>query len=249
MLLFTRPRGGVTIERRLLPSPSGRVALEQTFRGDGVRTVVTHAASVLTEIAVQDGTMSFPLAAAEVVAPGRFLLVLPPRSVLPMRFARARVDSRGTAVLGAMSPHDAPFLVPDAGLAAADAIGHDVPSNAARLDADRAVSLRITRARRELHDLVMQPAPVRRAARRVGLAPESLARAFARAYTVSPKQYCQRARVFEAVLRLLSGARVVDACFTAGFSDLGRFYAAFRAVVGATPGLYAQVRKRQDRRA
>jgi AraC-like DNA-binding protein len=50
------------------------------------------------------------------------------------------------------------------------------------------------------------------------------------------------------VLRLLSGAQVVEAGLDAGFSDVGRFYAAFRRLVGATPGRYARVKNRQDRR-
>jgi len=69
MRLLTGPRGGVSIERRLLPSCDGGIALEQIFHGDGTRTVVTHAASVLTEISVLAGALSFPLACAEIAAP------------------------------------------------------------------------------------------------------------------------------------------------------------------------------------
>jgi AraC-like DNA-binding protein len=244
--LLTGPRGGISIERRLLPSRDGRVWLEQSFRGHGTRTIVTHGATVVTEIAVRGGALSFPLASGEIEAPPTFVLALPPRSALPLRLANARLDSRGVADFGAAC-FDAPLLVPAASL---DDVPHPwLAHHPVRLDPDRAVPIRVRRARRVLHDLIVHPAPVACAARRVGLARETLARGFARAYGVSPKQYCQRARVFEAVLRLLSGAQVLEAGLDAGFSDVGRFYAAFRRVVGATPGRYALVKNRQDRGA
>lgn len=242
--LVTGPRGGVSIERRLVPSRDGRICLEQSFHGDGTRTIVTHGASLLSEIAVCEGHLSFPLASGEIAAPAQFLLALPPRSALPIRFSRARVESRGVADFGDVRLA-APLLVPDGSFA--DGWALDPPPVASvPLDADRAVPVRIRRARQALHDLAMHPAPVAMAARRVGLAAATLTRGFASAYGISPKQYCQRARVFEAVLRLLAGAQVIEAGFAAGFSDLGRFYAAFRRVVGATPGGYARVRNRQD---
>jgi AraC-like DNA-binding protein len=243
--LLTGPRDGLSIERRLLPSRDGRVWLEQRFRGDGTRTIVTHRAMVLTEIAVCEGTLSFPLASGEIEAPPRFLLAVPPRSALPLRFERARLESRGMADFGA-ARFDAPLLV--AGGTLADVPDPWLAPDAIRLDADRAVSVGVRQARQALHELLMHRAPVGSAARRVGLAAETLARGFVRAYGVSPMQYCQRARVFEAVLRLLSGAQVVEAGLDAGFSDVGRFYAAFRRLVGATPGRYARVKNRQDRR-
>jgi AraC-like DNA-binding protein len=108
------------------------------------------------------------------------------------------------------------------------------------------VATAVRDARRALHDLIAHPAPVRAAARQVDLAPATLARRFSHAYGLSPKEYCQRARVFEGVLRLLAGMRVIDTAFTAGFSDLSRFYVAFRRIVGVTPGVYARVKNRQD---
>jgi AraC-like DNA-binding protein len=241
--LLTGPRGGISIERRLLPSRDGRVWLEQRFRGHGTRTIVTHGATIVTEIAVREGSLSFSLASGEIEAPPAFVIALPPRSALPLRLANARIDSRGAADFGAAC-FDAPLLVAAASL-------DDVPhpwraDDAMQLDPDSAVPVRVRRARRALHDLIAHPAPVACAARRVGLARETLARGFARAYGVSPKQYCQRARVFEAVLRLLSGAQVLEAGLDAGFADVGRFYAAFRRVVGTTPGRYALVKNRQD---
>jgi len=244
------PRGGVSIERRLVSAGGGRVSLAQTFRGSGVRAVVTHGASIATEIKVVEGTLSFPLAGGEVSGPERFLLCVPPRSALRMRFAGAWVESVGTAVLGAKGGGRA-FLVPGAGLADGPEDDRDDPIDGAwriEIDADRGVARPVRAARAALHELLTHPAPVRAAARRIGVAPETLTRGFSRAYGLSPKQYCQRARVFEAVLRLLAGEAVIEAGLAAGFADLGRFYAAFRRIVGSTPGGYARIRNRQDRR-
>lgn len=246
MRLTTGPRGGVSIERHLLAAGRGRVSLAQTFRGSGVRAVVTHGASLATEIRVIEGALSFPLAGGELAGPARFLLHVPPRSALRIRFSGAYVESEGTAALGDESGGRA-FLVPGAGLDdAGEAMG---AGPRIELDADRGVARPMRAARAALHELLVHPAPVRAAARRVGVAPETLTRGFSRAYGLSPKQYCQRARVFEAVLRLLAGEAVIDAGFAAGFADLGRFYAAFRRIVGATPGRYARIRNRQDGRA
>jgi AraC-like DNA-binding protein len=78
------------------------------------------------------------------------------------------------------------------------------------------------------------------------MAPETLARRFADAYRITPKQYCHRARLFDAAILLFDGASVLDAALRAGFNDLTRFYTQFRRLLGGTPGAYARIRQRQD---
>jgi AraC-like DNA-binding protein len=101
-------------------------------------------------------------------------------------------------------------------------------------------------ARERLHDLIAHPAPVRATAASLGIHADALTRAFGQVYGVSPKEYCHRARLFEAALLLLTGAAILDVAFDAGFNDLSRFYAQFRRHLGTTPGVYARVGKRQD---
>jgi AraC-like DNA-binding protein len=108
------------------------------------------------------------------------------------------------------------------------------------------VAPEITAARKRLHDLFYLPAPVQRVAAEVGLAAETLTRRFSQAYKLSPKQYCHRARLFAAVLRLLAGGAILETALAVGFNDLSRFYQQFRRLLGATPGTYAAIRKRQD---
>jgi AraC-like DNA-binding protein len=241
-------RGGVHLGREVLVARDGLVALRRSFAGNGTRTIVTHGASLLARVEVGSGAVSFPLASGVVRAPRTFLLALPPRSVLPIAFDRAHVTSEGVAGF-------APYLA--SGPAMLEASGGPMPldlagvreaargSVIAELDADRGVPRPVALARQMLHELLTSPAPIRIASRGTRIAPETLSRLFRRAYALGPKEYCHRARLFEAALYLLSGRRIVEAAFAAGWGDLSRFYAQFRRLVGATPGAYA-IKKRQD---
>lgn len=116
------------------------------------------------------------------------------------------------------------------------------------LAADEGVPAPWVQARRLLHHVLAHPAPVRHVSQQLDVCPETLSRRFSRAYGLSAKQYCHKARLFEAVLRIISGATIVESAFTAGFCDLKRFYQQFRRILGTTPGEYSRVKKRQDLR-
>jgi AraC-like DNA-binding protein len=242
-------RGQMALERRIIPARDGLVALAQTFSGSDTRTLVTHETFVLARVELLEGSLSFPLNSRCIQAPDRFLLAVPPRSVLPMTFDRARVRSEGITGFS-------PLITNGPALLACKDSDSFLDLKAAQraicapilelLDPDADVSPVIARARGLLHELIAHPAPVRTAARQVGIRQETLSRGFHRAYKISPKQYCHRARLFEAVLRLISGASIIDAALACGFWDLKRFYAQFKRLLGTTPGIYAQVKKRQD---
>ncbi len=245
-------RSGVTLERRVLPGRDGLVLLEQIFRGSGEPVIVTHNTCVVSIVEVKRGSMMFSLPSGLTMAPERFLLLLPPRTVLPLFFQDACVRTKGvsgcftfvhkTPVVSPCPPGDVRWSMQ--GVERAVQLEPML-----RLDPDLAVPPAVVRARHLLHELMAHPAPVRMAARRVGMSAEALTRAFTRAYRIPPKRYCHRVRLFQAVLSLLSGAVILDAALTSGFRDLTRFYTQFRRLVGGTPGAYARVRKRQDSRA
>ena len=242
-------RGGVTLRRALLRAGDGLFGLSQTFEGDGLRVIVTHDASLLAFVDVLAGTVAVPLVSGEVAAPSRFVMSLPPRTVLPMRFDGALVSSQGVASFSSIvAPTPAllrardervPLTMLDVREAAAERV-------IAVVDADASVPHHVVCARRALHAMLARPAPVREAARASGIAAETLTRAFQQAYAISPKQYVHRARLFGAVLRLLSGKAIVETALDTGFNDVTRFYAQFRRLIGVTPGVYASIRKRQD---
>jgi AraC-like DNA-binding protein len=225
-------RGSVLVERTVRRGPDGAVRLVQRFRGDGVRVLVTHEASLTAEVEVLEGTVTFPLAGREVEAPRRFTLEVPPRSVLQIRFRRAHLESDGTGRFGA--PRRRPSI--------------DGGAGRLELDADLDVPARIALARGALHEHLGDLAPVRAASAAAAMDADVLARGFVRAYGLLPKAYCHRARLFDAAIRLYEGLSIADAALASGFNDLSRFYRQFRRILGSTPGAYhlAAVGKRRD---
>ena len=243
---WSSERAGVRLERRRVAARDGLVGLEQTFRGNGTRVAVTHHASVVAQVTIRRGALAIGGPGSEIAAPAAFVLVVPPRSVVRMCFHDAVVTSVGVAgkvpLVGPPSLRSF-FAFPLDGPGTASAAAGDV---LVALDPDADPPHFVVAARAALHRHLGHPAPVRRAARAVNVAPETLARAFQRAYGLGAKEDCHRARLFDAVIALLGGAAIAQSAFDAGFNDLKRFYTQFRRTVGATPGDYA-IKKRQDR--
>jgi AraC-like DNA-binding protein len=249
MLISTAPRGNLLLERHLLPAPRGLLAFAQIFTGTDIRPVVSHNAFVLSRVEVIKGNLSFPIHSGILQAPRRFLMYLSHRSALPMLFEKALVRAEGVAGFVSDLPSCSANFADNTSGALPDLNGVKEILKApplVRLDVDAGVSPELVHARKLLHDLVAHPAPVRTAAKRVDICLETLSRRFRSVYQIAPKEYCHRARLFEAVLRLASGATVIESALDSGFSDLKRFYAQFLRLLATTPGTYAKVKKRQD---
>jgi AraC-like DNA-binding protein len=228
-------RGGIIV-RRSLHIESGVPILRQRFVGSDIRVIVTHDASLRSVVEVRAGRLWLVTARDQLLVPTRFLLAVPPRSVLAMRFDQASVYAEGTGAVGSLDRHVVPTVEQ---MASATSLA---------LDPDLGVAPVVAAARARLHDLIGTLAPVRTIATELGLRPETLTRRFAAAYGIEPKHYCHRARLFDAAIRLFAGATIADAALEAGFNDLKRFYVQFRRLLDATPGQYAAIRKRQDDR-
>jgi methylphosphotriester-DNA--protein-cysteine methyltransferase len=243
--LGLRRRGGIVLERSLYVA-DGMVMLRQRLTGNDTRIVVTHDSALRSVVEVRHGRMVIPLPSGDVATPARFVLAVPPRSIIPMRFEHAEIISEGGCATRALDGHATPVIEAVASWREArEAIASTGPI-VARLDPDAGVASSLVYARQALHAAVAEPAPVRVAATAVGIAPETLVRQFADVYRITPKQYCQRARLFDAAVFLFEGVSVLDAALRAGFNDLTRFYTQFRRLLGGTPGEYARIRKRQD---
>lgn len=240
--LPTTRRGGISVERAIRFAP-GVALMRQRFAGDDLRVIVTHEGSLRAIVEVHAGELHLGVAHA-LTTPQRFVLSVPPRSVLAMRFRAAVVSSDGAGAPRALDRHGVPTL--EIGTADADTDPRVLRPVLATIDPDARVPAAIALARRALHDHLADTAPVRRVATLAGMAPESLTRAFTQAYGIAPKAYCHRARLFDAALRLLDGASILETALRVGFNDLSRFYAQFRGILGATPGRYARIRNRQD---
>jgi AraC-like DNA-binding protein len=76
-------------------------------------------------------------------------------------------------------------------------------------------------------------------ARSHGLAPETVARAFARAYGVTPHRYRSEARARAAYATIVAGkSRLSEVAAELGFADQPHMTRALRAVTGRTPGYW-----------
>ncbi|MBL8952014.1 MAG: AraC family transcriptional regulator [Myxococcaceae bacterium] len=221
-------RGGVTIEREVRPIGKDLAALRQRFTGTGERFIVTHDASMVARVEVLRGRLLF---GAGIEAPRRFVLSVPPRSTVRIGFEDAVAESDGRGRMGAFC--DGPPQLRADGEFTGTAVLH-------ALDPDRDVEAAVALARRALHAHLSSLAPVRAAARAAGLAPDTLTRAFERAYGVTPKRYVTKARLFDAAISIFLGAPIAAAALASGFNDLSRFYAQFRQLLTATPGEYAR---------
>ncbi len=240
-------RAGLVIERRFIGCIDGAVALSQHLRGDGDRVMVTHRAGLVSHVEVRSGHLFFETTAGAWQAPSRFTLVMPPRSVVRLRLANAHLFTAGVAGaldFGRRSPvvlaEHAPL--PPWGPWVARAL-RAAPQ--AELDPDAGVPRWLAQGRAWLHECVSGPRPVTDVARRLTLSPETFTRRFRATWGIGPKEYCHRARLFQAMLGLLTGAAIVEAALESGFQDLTRFYVQFRRLLSTTPSGY-QVRKRKD---
>ena len=79
-------------------------------------------------------------------------------------------------------------------------------------------------------------------ATRFGLSSRALQRLFQRYVGVSPKWVLQRYRLHEAAERIASGSAIdwATLALDLGYSDQAHFIRAFKALVGRTPGEYAE---------
>ena len=75
-------------------------------------------------------------------------------------------------------------------------------------------------------------------AKRFGISESYMSRLFRESLQISPYQYLQSLRLFEAKRLLSDGASVTEACFSSGFGDCSHFIAYFKRSEGVTPAEY-----------
>jgi AraC-like DNA-binding protein len=248
-------REGVVFERSARVLSDGLLSVSQAIAQDGVmtRTIVTGTFWVCPTIVHEEGTTEIGASGTWRMLPRAAIFLIPPRSVIRLRLTD--VQARCVGLAGSVALPRALAGQPRAGpLDGAPPESLDdlsrLLSHATPIDSDAGVPALARRARSRLHDVLESPSPVTDVARGLRVAPETLSRAFRKAYGVSPKTYVHGARVFDAVLALFSGRTIADSAFAAGFADLARFYAQFRRFTKNTPGEYRASRNaKTDRRA
>ncbi|HEX6738017.1 MAG TPA: AraC family transcriptional regulator [Vicinamibacteria bacterium] len=251
---FRSVRGPLLLERRPVPGGPGLVALEQRLacHGSATRLLVTGEGWLLAAVEVERGRLD----AAGGATPARFTLFVPPRSVVSLRLEAAALWSLGVGGLGdPPAAHAVPVLLraQEPRPVTAEDVLHLAGAETVRtLEADPPGGGRrapLADARRRLHENRAGPRPLAASAAELGLSPPALCKAFCAAYGITPKQYVQRARVFDAVLMLLLGRPVMEAALEAGFADLSRFYRQFGRLVGSTPARYRRASARTAKTA
>lgn len=97
------------------------------------------------------------------------------------------------------------------------------------------VSRSVAMLKRQIDDTYQEQETLVRFLRQKSISYKGVARAFKRAYGISPSQYRLKLRLLEARLRILWGESVIDAAFSCGYNNLSLFNRQFRRENRVTP--------------
>lgn len=250
-------RTPLELRRRLLPVGPGRLGIAQEFVAPTeheARLATAH--NWLASLVIrQAGAIGFRDGRGLRQIPGdRFLLYLPPGSLVRMQLGAARVETIGISATEPQPGFPQVALAIPCQLEREQALdlqalstilaGSRLPDRPQasdpqhRIDADLGLPLRLRRLRGALYDHALSPAAIGRVAREHGYAPAVLSRSFTDAYGLTPRDYLQKVRVHAAVVSLFGGLSIAHAALDSGWGDLSRFYRQFRLATGQTPGRY-----------
>jgi AraC-like DNA-binding protein len=250
-------RDGLVFERSASAHTPGLFRVDKRIECRGVveRSIVTGHFWIFATVAEETGLTEAFCAHRWLPLPHCRAFMIPPRSVLRLRLSEVRL--RACGLVGKLPlPNDLASVPRFSALEPlAPPVPHDLAGITAYLhaatlvDPDEGVGEIAREARRGLYQVLDSVRPVRAVAGKLGVAPETISRAFLCAYGVSPKAYVHGARVSDAVLRLMTGSGMLGAAFDAGFGHASRFYDIFKRWTGNTPGEYvAEVDQKSRRR-
>lgn len=241
-------RKGMTVERRPLKTAPEFVGMHETLFSSSPteRVLVTGEWWIFSLV--------FPAGPTELggqVMPGAFAMLVPPRSLLRLRF-QGRIVAPGMG--GKLALPERLRRVPSiAEVPRRTALPSSLRelialmADARFLDPDEGATAVARRGRALLLDARDARAPVGSAAKKLRVTPDGLTRMFKRAYGIAPKEYVHRARVADAVLQLMSGADMLRTVGDAGFQEVSRFYEQFGKVTRNKPGDYARMGRKTGR--
>lgn len=241
------------MNRRTVAVADGVVRIEQRIHllQTEIGTDVSGPACIFARVEVTGGHIAYLQDGAQIAAPGRFAIVLPPFTVVQASLQRCHATTTGVAFRpspGGALPSQ-PLLLP--------ANTDRVPASEAdllRYLAEAAPAVTIGRARDPL------PLPLRAKtildteyrtaltiasiAKRMRVSSAMLSRTFKLTFGIPPVRYRHHLRVMDALLRLAEGGAPADVSGAVGFDDLGRFYKILRKVACAPPGTYRPTRSK-----
>ena len=239
-------RDGLVFERSASAHAPGLFRVDKKIECRGVveRSIVTGRFWIFATVVDENGSTEAFCAKRWLPLPHRRAFLIPPRSVLRLRLSDVRLTACGLVGQVPLPSELASIPRFSALESLATPLPHDLAGitayfdSATGVDPDAGVGSIARQARRDLYEVLHSVRPVHSVAARIGVAPETISRAFLRAYCVSPKAYVHGARVSDAVLRLMTGSGVLGAAFDAGFGHASRFYHIFKRLTGNTPGEY-----------
>jgi hypothetical protein len=165
--LFGSPRGPLILERGRWPASDGLIGVVQKSSGHGRGTAITHSFAIIADVEVLSGCFYFPLPRGDVIAPRRFLMVVPPRSLVPIGHASADAAAHVSTSVGVAAKMDvgtARLLHWEGPLLTLNRAGITAALQAAPIAdiaVDEGVPASMARARHYIHDCIAHPAPVR----------------------------------------------------------------------------------------
>ncbi len=192
---------------------------------------------------IRSGTFEVVAGPKAIALPDAFAMLVPPRSLLAVRFSgliEAAGFGSGRALKDMPAVPQLCALPPDAGFPQTLGASLDCVRGGFALPPDDHASSVTRRARSRLLDQRDNPRPIGDVAKALGVSLAGLSRAFRRDFRLSPKDYVQRIRIADAVLKLMEGMPILDVAMDTGFGGASRFYEQFSRVTGDTPGAYAR---------
>lgn len=241
------------MDRRTVTVAHGIVRIDQRIHvpRTGIGTDVSGPACIFARVDVTKGSIAYLQDDADIAAPRRFVIVLPPFTVAQASLRQCHATTTGVAFRPS-STHalpSQPLLFP----AAADRLPR-CEADLLRYLADAAPAMTIGRARDPLLPAsraktildteYAAPLTIASVARRLRVSSAMLSRIFKRTYGMPPVWYRHHLRVMDALLRLAEGGAPADVSGHVGFDDLGRFYKVLRKVGCAAPGTYRPARSK-----
>jgi len=238
---------------RVVEVDGGILRIEQSTRvaRHEVGMDVSGPACVYAQVHVGRGSVAYYHGSARIAAPRSFAVFLPPYTLVQASLDACTVKSVGLAFLppaGRGLPRT-PVLLHVGTLAAPrsrEEVFQRLSAAAGWVDIGRSREPAHVAGRAKAIIDAGYPSPlaIGGIARRLGVAPAVLSRAFRRTFGMPPVRYRHQVRIMDALMRLAAGAVPIDVFQDVGFDDLSRFYKVFRSVACAPPGGYRPPRSR-----
>lgn len=190
------------------------------------------------------GSVEYILANGRIVlAPRRYFVFIPPRSVVRWRFNGTQQTIRAMLSRTKSPPATSKY-------AFITEVDFSTTANGTRIcvehcDDPSALALR---CKSLLDDSFTESIQIEKIAKQLQTSPTVMGRYFRRDYGLSPIKYRNSLRSLEAAIKLLEDKPITEVFQDVGFADLSRFYKTFKSVTSLSPGQFQPKKSRKTPR-